>query len=139
MWFKWLIRNIPYHPFYRMVFNIFSFIHCWNISGSIMQQQPLRLIMPQAHHTDDPETSVIAAKKADIKGQALEVLKALKKYPRRTAYELANAIKNDPDFKLDYYKIQRRLSVLKVNRLAKTVGERQNPVTGLNNQVWEAV
>lgn len=82
-------------------------------------------------HKNDPITSYKAADTANIKGQALQVYEALKRYPNRTARELSEASG------IDYYIVQRRLSILRTNGLAKTIGERVCVFTNRECKVWD--
>lgn len=95
-----------------------------------MQQQ---FILTPAVHRSDPITSFKAAEKAPIKGQALEVLNALKKYPNRTPRELSR------DSGLDYHLVQKRLSVLRTNYLAYSNSKRVCEVSGNECGVWNPV
>lgn len=96
-----------------------------------MTQQ--ELILPPASHKNDPDTSKQAEKKAPIKGQALIVLNNLRSYQPCTMFELASWAR------LDYYMLQKRISVLEKNNLAVRDGTKKNPATNNQCQIWKAV
>ena len=69
-----------------------------------------------------------------VQSQITQIYEALKKHPRLTARELSRASG------IDYYIIQRRLSVLEKRGLAEVAGERPCRVssTGIPARVWVA-
>lgn len=69
-----------------------------------------------------------------VQSQIAQIYEALKKHPRLTARELSRASG------IDYYIIQRRLSVLDKRGLAEVAGERLCRVsnTGIPARVWVA-
>jgi len=93
----------------------------------------LDLFQPPATHARDPISSWRAEPKANIKGQALTLLRLLREHGPCTMRELSKASG------FDYYIAQKRISVLQVNGLARVVRVRACQVTGNDCQEWEAV
>lgn len=89
-------------------------------------------------HRRDPVTSKTSAhaiaKSGRIDGECAQILDALKRFPLHTARELAR------DSGIDYYVIQKRLSVLERNGYAQRRGARVCTAsgTGLEATQWEA-
>lgn len=100
------------------------------------RQNPERAVMlwPPASASRDPVTSHIAESKHTKSGkrrtQAEQVLVALKQHPGSTAGELSR------DSGLNYHMISRRLTDLRVNKLAQIVGIRQCATGRGPCQVW---
>ena len=96
----------------------------------------LALVLPPASATNDPITSYIAERRITRSGkrrnQCEIVLDALRRYPNRTAGELAR------DTGLDYYMLSRRLSDLGYNHLAAAKAKRQCEAGHGLCQVWQA-
>ena len=74
-------------------------------------------------------------KSGQLKSEIEKIHDALKLHPLHTARELSHATK------LNYYMIQKRLSVLELRGLARRCGERvcTKSKTGLRVTIWEAV
>ena len=91
------------------------------------------LFLPPAAHHADPVTSYRAEPKANIKGQALTLLRQLREHGPCTMKELSR------DSGLDYYLCQKRISVLLANGLARVARIRACQITGNDCQEWTAV
>ncbi len=92
---------------------------------------------PALARTTDPRSSLRGADHVENSGklstQCQQIYEALKDHPMHTARELAIAAG------IDYYIIQRRLSILETRNLAQRRGERECTISGIKVTVWEAV
>ncbi len=91
---------------------------------------------PPLARTTDPRSSLRGADHIENSGklstQCEQIYQALKLHPMHTARELAIATG------IDYYIIQRRLSILESRNKAQRRGERECTVSGIKVTVWEA-